>query len=696
MVIFAVAATFGDVLSAPREGPNALAGEASLYLRLHANNPVNWYPWGEAAFQKARDENKPILLSIGYSTCHWCHVMERESFENEDIAKRLNEQFVCIKLDREERPDVDNVYMRAFQAATGQGGGWPLNVFLTPELELFTGGTYFPPEPRDGLPGFAFVIDQIAKSWADDEAAIRETSSSMREQMQTFFNAAAGEGEAKAAAIVAEVMKGADRAHGGFGETEKFPQVSTLRMLLASGDLAARRFVLKTCDAMLRGGIYDHVGGGFHRYTVDRDWQIPHFEKMLYDQAQLVELYVEAWQITKNPAYERAARETADFVLRDMTLENGAFGAALDAQSEGKEGKFYCWTMADLEALLDESEVAMMKGVFAIQAEGNFSDHSDPEPLKQQNVLYYRNGQSWSPEVGGVLKKLAASRRGRVHPAFDKKAMASWNGLMIGALVRAAHAFDEPRYLDAAERAHAKLWEMLWDEDAQRLAHCENEGEVQASAQASSVGMYLHGSLKLYSATLGADYLKKALQLAAFFKSEFYDEDGGGFYESAARDDVVLRMKGEFDGAIPTASSVGFDVFSMLHQLTGDEKFAQIAEKTADFHLSADPVQAQAYGEMLRVKFAADAGKARLVIAAGDGDVDAFQKIVAGEYRPGLIVMGNERPVADFEAGLPAKDGKLTAYLCVGQTCDLPVTEPAALEKLLQKTVTSAGLKLGE
>lgn len=670
---------------------NHLAGEASLYLRNHSTNPVDWFPWGDEAFAKAKAENKPILLSVGYSTCHWCHVMERESFQNEEIAALLNRDFVCIKVDREERPDIDEIYMRTFQAATGQGGGWPLNVFLTPELEFFTGGTYFPPVAKDGLPGFDFVLKQIATTWKTDSKSIRENTKQMQKDLLAFFNQEAAAGEVVQRDVIAAVMRTADRENGGFGSGEKFPQVSTLRMLLATGDAASIRFVRKTADAMLMGGIYDHVNGGFHRYTVDAAWEIPHFEKMLYDQGQLTMLYTELWQLTKEARYERIVKETAAFVLREMRLADGTFGSALDAQSEGKEGKFYIWLIDEMKAVLNAEEYALVEDAFGIAAAGNFEDHSDPEPLKNRNVLYYKKGKQWSLELAVALEKLHKARAATVSPAFDEKAMASWNGLMISGLAHAGLAFPHDGMLEAAERAHAALWKSLWDEDAQTLGHCKIGDEIQSAAQASSVSLFLVATLDLYEATLKDGYLSQALKLAASLKANFYDQENGGFFESAQRDDVVIRMKGEFDGAIPTSSSVGYDCFRRLQAITGREEYGEIAERTQNFHLGSDAELSQAYTEMLRVYFAGAEGKSRLVLA-GDADEKAqWLHAIAKSYQPGLLVLAPGAGVNAFDNGLPAKEGRVTAYFCQGMTCDLPVTE---IDELVKKLGSDALPKL--
>ena len=371
--------------------PNRLAQEKSPYLLLHSHNPVDWYPWGAEAFEKARKEKKPILLSIGYSTCHWCHVMERESFEDETVAKFLNEHFVSIKLDREERPDVDGVYMKSFQALMGEGGGWPLNVFLTGDLKMFYGGTYFPPEPQHGRPSFMQILEGVDRAWREDREGVLKTGNELAKQLDLQLEASRGkEGDLTMEVVTNAVTTLAERidpVNGGWGEGPKFPQPSHLMLLLTSEDKEAREKALFTCRKMAEGGIHDLIGGGFHRYATDGKWLVPHFEKMLYDQAQLLEIYCEAWRRSGEPLFRDTARGIADYVLAEMRDESGAFYSAQDAQSEGKEGKYWCWTLAELKELLDAKELAVVTRVFGLTEKGNFHDFSDPEALKNQNVL---------------------------------------------------------------------------------------------------------------------------------------------------------------------------------------------------------------------------------------------------------------------------------------------------------------------
>ncbi|MDA8975079.1 thioredoxin domain-containing protein [Akkermansiaceae bacterium] len=692
-----VTALFAEKEGSEGKVANRLLQEKSPYLLLHAYNPVDWYPWGEEAFKKARDEKKMILLSVGYSTCHWCHVMERESFENDEIAAYMNENFVAIKLDREERPDVDQVYMTALQAMTGAGGGWPLNMILTPELKPIFGGTYYPPVDRDGRSGFLTVLNKVQNHWVTDKERISKQVSQGVGQIQKYYDdlSRAKEGGASAVLkkkiIVDGIAKGVseiDQVWGGLGQGEKFPQVSTFRSMIQSEDEKAREAALLTCRRMLDGGIYDQVGGGFHRYAVDREWLVPHFEKMLYDQAQLMELYLDAWLITGEADFKMAVRGTADYVLESLTHPEGGFYCAQDAQSEGKEGKYFCWTVAELKTLLSEDEMKLAREVLGVTEKGNFLDFSDPEALPNLNVLHFKvKRNELSPEkraaVESVLKKLAEVRAQRVPPATDDKVLASWNGLMIAALARASRVLDQPRYLEAAKRAHGFVKAKLWSDGG--LSHRWREGECDDTRQASSYLFLLSGTRALYEATLDPAYLTFANELAEGALELFYDAQGGGFFQSQKRDDIVLRLKGQFDNAMPSESSVGAREFAILGQMTGQKKYREISEQTLKaYHSLMTETGSTGMGEMLRALDYLIRKHGRLVIAGEDGK-DALLKVAAQHFEPNRITLGTEGAKDEFTAGLKPVGGMATAYYCVGQTCQLPVNTPEALEKLLKR-----------
>lgn len=674
---------------------NHLAGEKSPYLIQHVRNPVDWYPWGQAAFAKARKENKPILLSIGYSTCHWCHVMERESFENKELAEYLNKHFVAIKVDREERPDVDKIYMSAYQAMYQGGGGWPLNMFLTPDLKPFAGGTYFPPDDRQGRPGFMTVLKTLAKAWSEQGDEVIKSAESIHENMSRIFERAeVREGslsledlDRSMGALVAE----ADAEHGGWGGGPKFPQVSHLRFLLRqwqrTGEVKARQHVLLTCDKMMQGGIHDHLAGGFHRYAVDGEWLIPHFEKMLYDQAQLLELYLDVWLVTGERRYRQVAVGIADYVTGEMQHEGGGFYSAQDAQSEGKEGKCFCWTLAQVEKLLSKDELAVALRWFGITAEGNFIDHSDPEPLLDLNVLHiaepeWKLTDAQRALLDSAMAKMRAARAARVPAATDNKVLADWNGMMIAALARAGRVLEQPGYLDAAIKAHAFIKGELWD--GTLLYHRWCDGQRDSSQQASSYLQMIAGSLGLYETTLEPGYLDFAIRLAEGARALFYDEVRGGFFVGTDRPDLVLRLKDDFDGATPTASSVGAMQFLKLAEITGRGDFREVVEKTLAASAGSIKQSPYAMAWMMAVADRQLGQHARLVIAGDDG-LEPWIKQRYQVYAPRLICMGNAGKVDAFTAGLKPVEGKTAGYYCLGQSCKAPVTDPAELGKLLRK-----------
>jgi len=683
----------------PKEGEakaNRLLKEKSPYLQLHAYNPVDWYPWGEAAFQKAKDEKKLILLSVGYSTCHWCHVMERESFENEEIAKYLNENYVAIKLDREERPDVDQVYMTAFQAMTGENGGWPLNMILTPDLKPLTGGTYFPPVDRDGRPGFGSVLRKIQGVWAENPEGIAKQAGESYEQLRQYFEDSLtlkeGADELDGEVVetsVQRVLAQIDPLWGGVGTEMKFPQVNIFRFLLHSNDPKAVEAVLKTCRHMSDGGIHDQVTGGFHRYAVDREWLVPHFEKMLYDQAQLLDLYLDAWQMSGDEAFRKTAKGIADYVLRELVHPEGGFYCAQDAQSAGKEGKFACWTLEELVKILAEDEVKIAREILGVTAEGNFYDHSDPEALKGQNVLHFKKPASTLSDaerssVAGIFAKLAVVRSKRVPPATDDKILASWNGMMIGSLARAGLVLGEDGYVAAARKAHGFVKAKLWDAEKGTLYHRWRDGERDQSLQAESYLLFLSGTRKLYEVTLDPAYLSFAIELALGAQGHFYDEKNGGFFQGEERPDLVLRLKGQFDGAIPTESSIAVREFVILAEMTGREEFRAIAEKTLKSYFPMMKEAPAGMSEMLSGFRFFLSKPPRLVLVGKEGRAQ-LQKVAARYFDPSRITMGGEGAVSEFTAGLKPIEGKSTAYYCVGQSCQLPVNKAEALDALLKK-----------
>jgi uncharacterized protein YyaL (SSP411 family) len=684
---------------------NRLALEKSPYLLQHAHNPVDWYPWGEATFAKARAENKPIFLSIGYSTCHWCHVMERESFEQEAIGAFLNEHFVSIKVDREERPDVDKIYMTFVQATTGSGG-WPMSVFLTPDLKPFFGGTYFPPDARYGRPSFLQLLEQISRLWQERHGDIISSANDIQQRLEA---ATASNATATDIVLTAEMFQHAgtvfkesyDPVHGGFGGAPKFPQPSIPSYLLRYArrfhDDAATKMVLHTCDMMAAGGMHDQLGGGFARYSVDAKWLVPHFEKMLYDNAQLAQLYLDAYVVsrTRTPdagsghRFAGTARDILDYVLRDMTHPDGGFYSAEDADSEGQEGKFYCWTRNELSKLLTVEEYNVAARYFGITKEGNFVDHSHPNPLPGLNVLSIVDPNvpaADQPLLTSAKTKMVEVRAKRIRPHLDDKILCSWNGLMLGAFARASIILNDERYRAAAEKNLAFIQAKLWDVRTKTLYHRWRDGERDNAQLLEDYACLLSGVLDWYEATLEPKHLDFANDLAASMLAKFYDPEHGGFWQSAADSkDLILRVKDDYDGAEPSGNSVAALALLKLGAITGKTNFTEAAEKTLGLFAQRLQNFPQALPFMLN---AADfqLTEPRRVVIAGDPNNAKSRELLSAAhsvYQPEKIVLGNAGAVEEFARTLPAKDGAVV-YLCTGTTCQPPTSDSAKVKALLK------------
>ena len=676
---------------------NRLAQEKSPYLRQHMHNPVDWYPWGEAAFKKARDEGKPILLSIGYSTCHWCHVMERESFEDEKVGEFLKKHFVAIKLDREERPDVDKIYMTAVQAM-GQGGGWPLNVFLTPDLKPFYGGTYFPPEPKFGRPSFTQLLSRISELWVEKRKDLEESAGQIAVQLKGLGEHEASKDAVLAPTVITNALKqlvaGYDPRNGGFGRAPKFPRPSQpafiLRAAVRLGDAAAVKAVLHTCERMAAGGMYDQLGGGFARYSVDEKWLVPHFEKMLYDNAQLLHLYLDAHLVSGEAHYADVARDIVRYVLRDMTHRDGGFYSAEDADSEGHEGKFYCWTKEELTKLLTAEEFKVAERYFGITEEGNFEDHSHPTPLKKQNVLSIVDPKLSSVEaklLAAAKQKLFAVQAKRIRPHLDDKILASWNGLMLGAIARAGVVLGEPSYLAAAEKNVAFLQAKLWDAKTKTLYHRWRDGERDSVQLLDSHAYLLEGVLHLYEATLNPKHLDFALALESAMTAKFYDAAQGGFYQSPAGSaDLLFRAKEDYDGAEPSGNNVATLALLKLAAITDNKEMRARAEKT--LRLFAERLQRipQAVPNLLLALDFFLHEPFRVVIAspakADAAATTALLRAAHGVYQPNKVVLGNTGAVEPFAKTLTVKDGT-RVFLCTGTACQAPTADPAKVKAML-------------
>jgi uncharacterized protein len=722
------------------EQTNRLAQEKSPYLLQHAHNPVDWYPWGEEAFVKARRKNKPIFLSVGYSTCHWCHVMAHESFENEEVAKIMNREFVNIKVDREERPDVDRVYMTFVQATTG-GGGWPMSVWLTPDLKPFVGGTYFPPEERYGQPAFKKVLERIATAWKEDHDKIVEQGSKIVEALRESQSAAPGGGKIDGSVLDAaykQLDRGYDPKEGGFGNAPKFPRPVTLNFLTRfyardpKGDAGkhALDMALFTLRKMAGGGMHDHIGGGFHRYSVDRYWHVPHFEKMLYDQAQLAVAYLDAFQITKDKQYESVVRDILDYVARDMTSKEGGFFSAEDADSlvpvaavpDGRsqsgvgaqrvplqktaEGAFYIWTKKEIDdALGDSAEVFDFH--YGVQAHGNAPEGSDPhDEFRGKNILIERHtiaetARHFKKSEGEIetlhtrwREKLFAIRAQRPRPHLDDKIISAWNGLMISAYARAAQIIDEPRYLEIATRSANFLRAKLYDPSGKILYRSYREGRSNVEGFADDYAMVIQGLLDLYEASFEVDWLKFAMQLQETQDRLFFDEKNGGYFSNSGRDDsVFVRMKDDNDGAEPAASSIAALNLLRLSQIYDDRKIAERAKNTIDA-FSTILLQFPSGMPQMLVAVANSLGKPRQIVIAGKKDssqTKALLKEVHRHFLPDKIVI-----LADADQGqeylgerneavraMSLVEGKPAAYVCENFTCKAPVTDLKQLSDLL-------------
>jgi len=697
---------------------NRLIDEHSPYLLQHAHNPVDWRPWGEEAFETARREDKPIFLSIGYSTCHWCHVMERESFESDEIAAVLNRHYVPIKVDREERPDVDRIYMLFVQATTG-GGGWPMSVWLTPELKPFFGGTYFPPDNRYGRPGFGAILEHIAQLWRNDRPKISESSNEIVAQLERHAAVGAGASSWMDDSILDSCYQIFRRTYdsrlGGFGGAPKFPRPVTHNFLLRhwsrTHNPEALEMVLGTLRAMALGGMNDQMGGGFHRYSVDERWFVPHFEKMLYDQAQLAISYLEAYQISGDAGLAGVARDIFEYVLRDMTHPDGGFYSAEDADSvidaadpsHKGEGAFYIWTQAELEQLLGAPAASWFCYRYGVEPNGNV--HQDPhEEFTGKNILYEAHSLDdtaahfgvGAAEVAAALEeargKLMAARSGRVRPHLDDKVLTAWNGLMISAFALGAQALDEPRYLEAARRAADFVLERMFDASTGRLLRRFRAGEAGIDGFLDDYAFFLQALLDLYEASFEFRYLETAAAVAATMLARFEDAATGGFFSTAAGDaSLLLRMKDDYDGAEPTGNSIAVLALLRLAEMTGSPRFRAAADRTLEAfapRMRATPV---GLPQMLAAYMFAKSKPRQIVLAGEAGSAQAMLAVVRRRFLPHKIVLlADEASRARLAEWLPALagmtpvDGKATAYICENYACQLPVTDPERFAELLQ------------
>ena len=701
---------------------NRLIHEKSPYLQQHAHNPVDWYPWSGEAFEKARAEDKPIFLSIGYSTCHWCHVMERESFENEQTAEILNRNFVPVKVDREERPDVDRIYMTYVQATTG-GGGWPMSVWLTPDRKPFVGGTYFPPDSRYGRPGFAAVLEHIARVWKDDRQRVESSSDGVLAELQRITGSGPAVGGLSPDALEGcflALRRSFDPRYGGFGSAPKFPRPSVCNFLLRhaarprggteDGEREGVEMVLHTLRAMAAGGIHDQLAGGFHRYSVDERWFVPHFEKMLYDQAQLVTAYVEAWQISGDGLYAAVARRTLDYVLRDMTDSSGGFYSAEDADSvidpahpgvKG-EGAFYIWTADEIAEAVGQSAARYFNYRYGVEGQGNVREDPHRE-FEARNILY----QAFTPEetaahfekppdeVADSLAesegKLLALRSRRVRPHLDDKILTAWNGLMISAFARAGAALGEPRYLQTARRSADFLLGHLYDQGSGRLLRRYRDGDAAIPGFLDDYAFLAQGLLDLYEAGEGLDCFDSALRLTETMRQLFEDRENGGFYSTAEGDaSLLMRLKEDYDGAEPAGNSIAVMNLLRLAEMTGQDALRRSADHALAAlgeRIMAAPVTAP----QLLAAYQFSLARPKEIVIAGARPAELLGALHT-RFVPHrvVILLDTEQARQRFAAWLPAVagmgeiGGQTAAYVCENYTCRLPTADTREFIGLLQ------------
>jgi len=696
-----------DKISNKRQ--NKLAHEKSPYLLQHADNPVAWYPWGPEAFEKAKKENKPIFLSVGYSTCHWCHVMAHESFEDPEVAELMNDNFVSVKVDREERPDIDRVYMTVCQMMTGSGG-WPLTIIMTPDKKPFFAATYIPRETRFGRIGLLDLIPRIKEFWSTRQSDILNSASQITDALIKASPVFSGQepGESVLQLAYDQLTARYDNEYGGFGGAPKFPTAHNLLFLLRywkrTGNENALSMVEETLRAMSRGGVYDHVGFGFHRYSTDSQWLVPHFEKMLYDQALLAMAYTEAYQATGKEEYSQTAREILSYVLRDMTSPEGGFYSAEDADSEGEEGKFYLWTEDEIRKALSNEEADLTIKVFNILKDGNFADEVNGSKTGK-NILHLMQSAAEiaadlnmpEPDLKNRLEvirhKLFTYREKRVHPHKDDKVLTDWNGLMIAALARAARVLNEPQYIYAAVRARDFIMTGLRTSDG-RLLHRYRDGQAAVPANLDDYAFFIYGLLELYETTFDVSCLRTALDINKDLLEHFWDDSGGGFYFTADdAESLLIRQKEIYDGAVPSGNSVAMLNLLRLGRITADAGIERKASEIGKvFAETVSQYPSACTQLMAAIDFAV--GPSYEVVIAGDARGSNTGKLLDAIYRnfiPNKILIlrpaEEEHPEIDeispFARYHPARHGEATAYVCFNYNCHLPTTEINTMLELL-------------
>lgn len=672
---------------------NRLASETSPYLLQHQHNPVDWYAWGDEAIARSRAEDKPIFLSVGYSACHWCHVMERESFENEDIAAIMNRHFINVKVDREERPDVDAIYMNAVQAMTGHGG-WPMSVFLTPDLQPFYGGTYYPPRDARGMPGFPRVLESVARAWADRRSEIIESAGQMTEQLRSIGSIPSSDGDLDFSLLdraYQRLARSFDPRNGGFGDAPKFPHPMDLKVLLRhyvrTGDEHALHMVKVTLDKMARGGIYDHLGGGFARYSTDDRWLVPHFEKMLYDNALLASVYHEAFQVTNDPEFNSVVNETLSYILRRMTGPEGGFYSTEDADSEGVEGKYYVWTLEEIRSVLGADRCESFAAYFGVREGGNWEGHSilnrsagthGAVPVAEEQLALLEDSA-----------KLLKVRDQRIAPAKDTKVLTSWNGLMIAAMADASRGDGITTFLEGARNAASFFLDRMRQPDG-RLWHCYKDGNAKINGFLDDYACLIDGLTRLFEATGEGRWILGAIELAELMIAEFSDPESGGFFFTGKHHEALIaRQKDVYDNATPSGNGMAATALLRLASLTGRDDFESTGRATLQAARTVLEKMPTAAGQSLIALDFLLSQRQEIAIFAGQ-DKHEFQealKLVGVKFQPHGVVAprpsGMREPLLDLFKDRQAIDGRMTTYICTYHTCEAPIVGIEPLREAL-------------
>jgi uncharacterized protein YyaL (SSP411 family) len=687
---------------------NKLSKESSPYLLQHANNPVNWYPWGEEAFEKARSENKPVFLSIGYATCHWCHVMAHESFEDEEIAGLMNDAFINIKVDREERPDIDNTYMLVCQMLTGSGG-WPLNVLLTPDKKPFYAATYIPKNERHGRPGMKELIPWLSNIWREEPEKIDR---SLREIVNAFQNSTAFEpGSRLQSDILDEAFRQYeqqfDKQHGGFGSTPKFPSPHNLMLLLRyaqrNESSKALEMVQKTLVRMRLGGLFDQIGFGFHRYSTDQKWLVPHFEKMLYDQAMLLQIYTEAWQFTQNDFFKITGEQIITYLKQKMQDKRGVFYSAEDADSEGEEGKFYVWSLEEIRDALPASEAELTIEVYNLTEEGNYEDEGTGHRTGKNIPYLQKSLAALSDErdmpmlklqsiLKSICEKLYKVREQRVLPLLDDKILTDWNGLMIAALAMAGRAFQNEEPIERAKRCYEFISTHLMNENDE-LKHRWRNGDAAITAHADDYAFLIWGLIELYEATFESRYLQQAMKLNQKFIDQFWDDEKGGFYFTSKSGEQLLGRKKEiYDGALPSSNSVAMMNLLRLGRLTANTRWEEMAAKMNQLFSSDIRKAPMGFGFALQsIDFTTSKSREIIIVGKKENyDTQEMLAVLNDRFLPNTVVLLKEpgdkeiEKLAPFLRDFEIKNGHATAYVCQNYSCELPTNEIDSFKKLLE------------